>query len=424
MIRSIAFTLAAIILFLLNQTAMAQTPEVRVEFKDEPVTVGQEFVLRITVLVPTFMPKPPIFPTFEATNIIVRLPEKSSTPTSATINGETWSGITRAYRLYPMEAGTTVIPPQDVTLFYAKDGDATDIETYTEQSPELKIVATLPDRARDLDPPLLATGLTISQTLIPREGPISIGGSIERNLSIKIDGTSPLFIPPLISMEPVAKLASYPRDPRVSETSSRGMMSGMREESVVYVAQESGPVTLPDISISWYNIESGDVETVELPGLTTEIKQPSVVVETVKNNLIGTLLSLALAIVLCWLIWVRFLRNHFLNLIRQISDNYSKSNHAAYNRASKAAESQDLRNLYRELETNPSLFEYIERDLLSLTQNKYGPTEVENAAPKAAWVAISQTIKRQRPRLTVAEILGLQSKKQFEVGRGFKNQAP
>lgn len=423
MIRSLSFAIAAVFLLFVQAVAAAQTPEIRVDFKDEPVTVGQEFILRITVLVPTFMPKPPVFPTFEATNIIVRLPEKSSTPTSETINGETWSGITRAYRLYPMEAGTTVIPPQDVTLFYSNTSDSTKLETYTVQTPEFKIVASLPEKAMDLDPPLLATGLTVSQTLIPQEGPLKVGDSIERKLSIKIDGTSPLFIPPLLTTEQIDGLTAYPKDPKVSETSNRGLMSGTREESVVYVAQTAGTAVLPDITVSWYNIETDTVETVTLPGLTTEITQPNVVVQSIKKNLMGTVIAVIVAALLAWLVWTRFLRSRLQKLQQRLSDNYAKSAHAQYGHALAAAQAKDLGRLYSESETIPALSPLIEADLLHLAHSRYGPNATTNTSNDPAWAKISQTIKRQRPRRTLTEILGRKTTKSFEVGDGFGNQA-
>jgi len=71
-------------------------PRLEVDLPEGEVIVGQPITLRLKLLVPTWMPKPPVWPTLEVPSLLVRLPERSSTPISETIDGETWSGISRA----------------------------------------------------------------------------------------------------------------------------------------------------------------------------------------------------------------------------------------------------------------------------------------------------------------------------------------
>ena len=91
-------------------------PILRMEFKQTETIPGQPLVLRVTVLVPTWLPEAPVFPSLEVPNVMVRLPERASGPASERVKGETWSGVTRAYRLYPMKAGGFRIPPLPVTV--------------------------------------------------------------------------------------------------------------------------------------------------------------------------------------------------------------------------------------------------------------------------------------------------------------------
>ncbi len=67
--------------------------QLTVEPMEAEAVVGQPIVLRLTLLVPTFMPDPPTFPTFDMPGLVVRIPERASTPTSKTVNGETWAGM-------------------------------------------------------------------------------------------------------------------------------------------------------------------------------------------------------------------------------------------------------------------------------------------------------------------------------------------
>ena len=98
--------------------ASAQDPQIEVTAEQDEVTVGQPYILRVKVLVPTFMPKPPVFPTFEVPGLIVRLPERSTSPVSERVDGDTWAGVQRTYRIYPMQVGITEIPDQQLSIVY------------------------------------------------------------------------------------------------------------------------------------------------------------------------------------------------------------------------------------------------------------------------------------------------------------------
>ena len=119
-------SLLAVLLFL-PVLALAQTgPQVTVTPPEGDIIVGQPVTLRITVLVPTWMPKPPVYPSIEVPDLLVRLPERATTPTSQKVEGETWSGTTRGYRLYPLARGTYEIPGQDMIVTWA-DPDTTNL---------------------------------------------------------------------------------------------------------------------------------------------------------------------------------------------------------------------------------------------------------------------------------------------------------
>ncbi|MCP4818083.1 MAG: hypothetical protein GY883_02770, partial [Shimia sp.] len=91
--------LAFLFLLLLPLAALAQDqdPLLEITFEERETIPGQPLTLRLTVFVPTFMPKPPVWPSFETPNLRIRLPERSTSPTSRTINGGTWSGVSRRY---------------------------------------------------------------------------------------------------------------------------------------------------------------------------------------------------------------------------------------------------------------------------------------------------------------------------------------
>lgn len=264
----------------------AQDPRVNVTTEQEEVVVGQPYLLRIEVLVPTFMPKAPVFPTFETPGLIVRLPERSTSPISERVDGETWSGVRRTYRIYPTRAGVTEIPAQQVSIVY-KNTDTNEDVPLTVEVPATSIRATVPEGARALDPLIIAQNIEITQNWEMSDGILASGDAVVRSLDIAVTGASALFLPPLLetaaprSEAPsegtqASPFLAYPEDPKVTETIDRGIMSGTRHEQVSYIAQAGGVALFPDITLRWFNIETGEVEEIVLEGRSVEVAIPPV----------------------------------------------------------------------------------------------------------------------------------------------------
>ncbi|WP_170463577.1 BatD family protein [Ruegeria arenilitoris] len=265
----------ALLMLLIPVQLFAQTsvqPQVTAETPTDPVIVGQPAIVRIKVLVPTFMPSPPVFPSLEQENLLVRLPERASGPVSETIEGETWSGVQRSYRLYPLSAGEVAFGAQDVVVTFA-DPDTNAPVQVSLPLPELTLNAVVPEGARDLDPLIIATGLTVDQQ-IDGDTNMENGGSITRRLTAKISGTTPFLVPELIPDNPDPLLRAYPKEPRFTENEDRGVLSGQRVDEVVYLAQDGGQTQLPPISIRWYNLDSDQVETIDIAPVDLTLARP------------------------------------------------------------------------------------------------------------------------------------------------------
>ncbi|MGV6848015.1 MAG: hypothetical protein ACWA5A_06495, partial [Marinibacterium sp.] len=241
----------------------AQEARVSVEVSEDSVALGQPVTLRVKVLVPTFMPKPPQFPDFEVPGLLVRLPERASGPVSETIEGETWSGVQRGYRMYPLAPGPVSLPAQDITVTVAKGAPG---ETVTESLPlpAVGFTAAVPEGARALNPLIIATGFTLEET-VEGADEVQTGGAVTRTLTARIEGTTPILIPALAPDGDTGSLRAYADEPEIRDQEDRGELSGTRRERIVYVPQEAGVAVLPAIAFDWYNLDTGTVERAELP---------------------------------------------------------------------------------------------------------------------------------------------------------------
>lgn len=249
------------------------TPIVRAEISQDSIAVGQPVVLRVTVLVPTWMPSPPQFPSFESPNMIVRLPERASGPVSEKINGETWSGVSRAYRLYPMVAGNYVLPGRTLRVTFA-DAETTDPTSKEMPLPAVAFTATVPEGAQDLDPLIVADALLLEQVFEGPEGKLAQSEAVKRIVTAKIEGTSGLFLPPMIVPVESEVVQGYADEPVLDETENRGVLSAQRRETATYVARYGGTLELPEITLRWFNATTNQVETTTLEARDFMINAP------------------------------------------------------------------------------------------------------------------------------------------------------
>lgn len=332
-------TLFWLVLIGLSAPLAAQVePRLTIELSEEETIVGQPLTLRLTILVPTWMPKPPVFPDLEVPSLLVRLPERASGPVSENIDGSTWSGVSRAYRLYPLVTGSFDIPASTIRITYA------DVETTDPIDVDLKIDAirfnaTLPKEARDLDPPIVAQNFALDQK-IEGETELNAGDALTRTVTATIDGTTPILIPLLMQEPEPGPLRSYPKEPVVSETENRGILSGSRQETTTYVAQTGGSTRLPTITFEWYNLDSGKVETATLDGLALEIAEPPAPPLSARDLVRYGLIILG--IILVCLVAFRTLTPVLRRAVQRLQARWITSEKYAHRRVLNAFSDQDL----------------------------------------------------------------------------------
>ncbi|MCT8161386.1 hypothetical protein [Pseudoruegeria sp. SHC-113] len=234
-------------------------PQLTVDLPEAPVIPGQPVVVRMKVLVPTWLSKPITFPPLEVPNVITRLGERSTTPVSETVNGETWSGVSRTYRLYPMVAGDFAIPPQELQVLYAEPGKTEPLQASL-QTPEIRFSAALPQGAEGLSPFVAAERLEISETIEGTPDALIPGASFTRTITAKITGTTPILLPQLLGADSLPGLAAYPAEPVITESENRGVLSGTRVEKTTYVAEAGFEGSLPGVALSWWDLSKNAVQ--------------------------------------------------------------------------------------------------------------------------------------------------------------------
>ena len=290
MTRALAWLMAVVAVLgsLPGPAAAVGQPVVRVAIDPPgPVLVGQTVTVSVTILVPNFFTSGLTFPTIDIPGAVVAMPEERPQNLNETIDGETYAGLQRSFRITPQRAGEFTLPPVKITFRYATEpGKPTDASVAL---PPQKFTAKLPPGAPAASgaapgAPAAATSVTavtpvakvtLTQTL--DRGPKSLqrlrpGDALARTVVAFAERTQAMMIPPPTFDAP-AGVRVYRQDPVLKdETSDRGeFMGGRRTDRATYLFEQPGEYALPAIEIAWFNPATGKSETARAPAIKVSV---------------------------------------------------------------------------------------------------------------------------------------------------------
>jgi hypothetical protein len=268
----------AIIALTTSGVALAQEqPVVRVQVKPEAVIVGEAAELTVTVLVPTWFTRPPVYPTFELANAMTRLPADNSYPIRQRVGNESWSGIVRTYEIYPLLGASYRMAGQTMTVTFADPGN--DPISLSVEVPEVTLRGVVPEGAESLDPYIAGSNLTLALDVQGQLDELQVGDAIVLTYSAELDGLPAIFLPPLAPALEFAGVSTYRDMPDVQdgETASR-------TEKVTLVFDAGGEFSIPGMELRFWNTVSQAIETVTADGLPVSVQGPPAASTTAEES--------------------------------------------------------------------------------------------------------------------------------------------
>lgn len=245
--------------------AIGQEPIVRITASPEEVPVGDPLELEVTVLVPTWFLKPPVYPAVELTNTITRVPPDSSYPTNERIGRDTWAGIVRTYQVYPLVGATYRLSGQTMTVTY-NDPEKFKPVTVKVDVPEVEFRARVPAGAETLNPYLAGRRLTLDREIEGEVESLEAGDALVVRYTAELDGMPVIFLPTLVQMTDTPGVSIYPDQPVVEETEP-----ARRTETYTFVFEAGGDFIIPGTRIDWWNKEAGRIETSPVEPMTVSV---------------------------------------------------------------------------------------------------------------------------------------------------------
>ncbi|MBU2893604.1 BatD family protein [Colwellia sp. D2M02] len=309
----------------------AQEPKITVTLSEQQPLVGQVTTIKVKVLVPTWFSKPLYFDEVEAINIINIKGNKSTYPTSERIGSSTWTGVIKEYPVIAMAQGKFELQLPTLNIHFMSE-DSQPINRKI--TPETVIFnATIPEKARALNPVIIAENINLTEQLKQPEKLIT-GQSIKRKITAEIENSSALFIPQLLTATNTDQAQAYPTTAQTADilNDRTSELLGSRVEQQDILIKQDGQFSLSAINIEYYQPSTDTIQTVAIKGQTLTVKPPAMKAKTIIWLIIGGVIAL---IALFYL----------LKLIKQLWQRYQQTEYAHYKQL-KASANSDIKSYY------------------------------------------------------------------------------
>ncbi len=264
------------------------------------------------------------------------------------IDGATYVIAQHDLALFAMRPGTYDVPPFTVR-FASADAPGEPPVEHRLTTPPLRIEARLPPGAAHV-PSLISTStLTVSEQWKPEPKEARVGDAFTRTVTRSAPDVPAMAFPPL-PVTDLDGLAAYPRPPVVQDHSGRGTFTGTRIDSVTYVCERPGTVTVPALEFPWWNVRTQTLQTLTLPAVTLDVGHAPLSQST-RNRLgaaVGAVVLLA-ALALWW--W----RDALRAARRRRREQYEASEAGSFAHLERACLDGDAPAAYR------ALFAWLER---------------------------------------------------------------
>ncbi|MGH8067602.1 MAG: hypothetical protein ACRERE_20695 [Candidatus Entotheonellia bacterium] len=238
--------------------------------KPGPVLVGEHVTISVELLTVTTFASAPVFEFPKIPGAILMQLEQRPVLGTEEIDGETYTVQRHELALFVMRPGMAQIPPFTVRFESSRRFGEKPIE-YRLTTPALQVETRMPPGAENF-PGLIATReLHVDQTWHPQPQKARVGDAFTRTVTLTAPDLPGMVFPPL----PLAKvegLAAYPKPPIVQDQVERGDLTGKRTETVTYICERPGQVTLLALVIPWWDLKNQQLMRVTLPAVTLEVE--------------------------------------------------------------------------------------------------------------------------------------------------------
>ncbi len=183
-------------------------------------------------------------------------------------DGVRYRVVERRYALFPQQPGELTLPPIE---FEGQARDASGKLIFLRDSEQLYPVPVNDVPAGYTgDTWLPASALTLEESGLPESLQVETGENLTRNITLRAAGLPAEALPPLPELAPEG-LRSYPEAPeRKTDITPAGLASSLSQTRAL-VPVQSGPLTLPEMRITWWDTTTDSEQVAVIPAKTLQV---------------------------------------------------------------------------------------------------------------------------------------------------------
>jgi len=278
----------AFVLFAAAGSSFAQQPQVRSKLiLPNDVWVGQRLVLVVELLAPGVFSGTAAFDLPDPPGIMLLPPSERPVLSSEQISGVSYTVQRHEVLIFPQRAGEVRVPAFTVRFGFKRsplDQDAIAASVKTEP---VQFVAKAPRGAEKLGGLISARDLRVVESWKPEPGNAKAGDAFTRTVIYNALDVPAMAFPPFPT-RPIDGLGIYSKPPEVLDHSDRGTLSGERRETITYVCQRPGHFVIPAARLTWFDLDSQQLRTIDFPARALEVAVNQALAATASQSATNT----------------------------------------------------------------------------------------------------------------------------------------
>ena len=194
---------------------------------------------------------------------------------SAHRGGRRYRVTERRYAIFPQASGRLVLPPLRFQAKVLEAGrprssvfDAVRTRNIRVRSRPIEL-SVMEAPANAPEPWLPARSLALEESW-STTGPVTAGDALTRRITMQASGLTAAQLPELDLGLPDG-IKHYPEQAELDNLAGEQGLTGKRMQTIALVATRPGSYVLPEVAITWWNVDTGQAERTLLPSRTVEV---------------------------------------------------------------------------------------------------------------------------------------------------------
>ncbi|MFA0311410.1 BatD family protein [Vibrio splendidus] len=244
------------------------------------IAVHEQVTLNIEVMTDTWFTQGTKVHRVEVDNAVVLPISSFAVNSTVRIDGKVYSSQLWEIVLYPLQSGEYLIPPVALEVGVKQGRNSvegivmTKALSFDVHKPSVNM---MPDRkwltGKEAKIEEKWTFISQNEQSQSLEGKLKVGDAITREITLSAQDTISMLLPEVVMRPDTSEneFLFYRESTKYNDSEQRGVRQAQSFEKVTYIVNSAGEVTIPAISIFWWDSESQTEKKLILPELRLDV---------------------------------------------------------------------------------------------------------------------------------------------------------